>query len=118
MKNIDKGLSGEDYVFNILKSKGYNILCRNFRCNIGEIDIIYKRKNYIVFGEIKTRYSNRFGTPGEAVNYRKQQKIKKVALYYIQKNKILDYFFTFDVIELIYDYNKSDYNLNIIENAF
>ena len=118
MKNIEKGREGENFVNDELKKQGYEIITRNFRCKIGEIDIIYRRNGYIVFGEIKTRYSNNFGIPCEAVGYKKQQKIKKVALYYMQTNKLFNNFFTFDVIEVIYDYNYLNYKLSIIKDAF
>lgn len=118
MTNIEKGKKGEDFVNITLKNYGYEILCRNFRCCMGEIDIIYKRQNFIVFGEIKTRYSNKFGIPCEAVNFKKQQKIRKTALFYIQKNRIRNKFLTFDVIEVLFDSIKSNYTINIIEDAF
>ena len=66
-----------------VKSKGIYILEMNFRNRGGEIDIIAKDGEYICFIEVKYRTTNEWGSPLEAVNYRKQQQIRKVALFYL-----------------------------------
>lgn len=65
-----------------LEQQGYEILEYNFRCRMGEIDIIAKDGAYLVFVEVKYRSSSRTGSPLEAVDARKQRIISKVASYY------------------------------------
>ncbi len=88
MRTIETGKIGEEEAVKFLKKNKYKIIERNFRTKFGEIDIIAKKGNKVVFIEVKTRKTISFGYPEEAVDERKLNKIKKVALYYIQKNKI------------------------------
>jgi len=78
------GRLGEDRAERFLKKQGFKILSRNFRCPIGEIDIIAMDGQTLVFIEVKTRRSDRFGTAIEAVDSKKIAKLKKLALYYIK----------------------------------
>ena len=77
------GNFGEDAACNYLKNKGYTIVKRNFRCRMGEIDIIAKIENCLIFIEVKTRKSSEFGEPSEAVDFRKIEKIKRVIEFYL-----------------------------------
>lgn len=88
MRTIETGKIGEEEAVKFLKKNKYKIVERNFRTKFGEIDIIAKKGKKVVFIEVKTRKTISFGYPEEAVDERKLNKIKKVALYYIQKNKI------------------------------
>lgn len=65
-----------------LRQKGYRIRCRNYRCRLGEIDLIGEEDGYLVFVEVKYRSDERKGAPQEAVDIRKQRKICRVADYY------------------------------------
>ncbi len=86
-KNI-YGKRSEIIATDYLKKKGYKILETNYKNNVGEIDIIAKDKDYIVFVEVKARMSQAFGHPFEAIDNKKQQKIHSVAsLYMVTKNK-------------------------------
>ena len=67
-----------------LERLGYKIIYKNFRCRIGEIDIIALHKGYLVFIEVKYRRNTRTGYAAEAVNWKKQQIISRVAVYYIR----------------------------------
>ena len=71
-----------------LKAQGYEILEQNFRCRQGEIDLIARDGSALVFIEVKYRKNGAYGHPAEAVDYRKQQKICKVADYYRMKHRI------------------------------
>lgn len=82
------GRSGEDAAVQYLEKMGYTILERNYRLRIGEVDIIARDKEYLVFLEVKTRRSTRFGSPFEAVDMRKQQQIVKVAAAYVRGREI------------------------------
>ncbi len=94
------GSIGEDIAANYLKKKGYKILHRNYKTPLGEADIIVKDKDTIVFVEVKARSSGAFGQPFEAVDYRKQEKLKKIALYYLKHNRI-ESPVRFDVVSII-----------------
>ena len=86
-----------------LKKKKYKILEQNYSCDVGEIDIICKDKDEIVFVEVKTRQTQKFGLPREAVTDYKQNKIRLVATIYLQKNNQLNEKIRFDVIEILGD---------------
>lgn len=79
------GNEGEEIAARYLKKKGYKILKRNFVAPSGEIDIVARDGGTMVFVEVKARTDNRFGLPAEAVGTRKQQKLRSVALHYLQK---------------------------------
>lgn len=107
------GASGEQQALEFLKEKGYKILETNFSNKIGEIDIIAKDKEFVVFVEVKARSTKAFGLPSEAVNFHKQQKIRQVALSYLKSKKILEKVqCRFDVVEVLGD------EIRHIENAF
>ena len=81
------GKEGEKIAKEFLKKKGYSILKENYRTPFGEIDIIAREKDVLVFVEVKTRTNLTFGSPFEAVNQRKKEKIKKVALSFMKSLK-------------------------------
>ncbi len=118
MTTKEIGDMGENVACRYLEEKDYDILCRNYRTRFGEADIIAKDDEVFVFVEVKTRRNNKFGEPSEAVNYYKQQRIKKVAMSYTDtiNNDI-----RFDVIEVFYApvYDSCEITrINHIENAF
>lgn len=80
------GKKKEELAEQYLKSQGYEILEKNFYSHAGEIDIIAKDGTYLVFVEVKYRKSLSQGYASEAVNVRKQQRIYRVAAYYLHKN--------------------------------
>jgi putative endonuclease len=116
--NQKKGSIGEDISADYLINSGYFILERNFRCKKGEIDIIAKDKDYLTFIEVKTRSSNFYGSPGEAVNFTKKQRIYKSAQLYILTNRLFDCKFRFDVVEVILRKNNTASSIKIIKDAF
>lgn len=82
------GIDYEQKAAKYLKDLGYQIIEQNFRCKIGEIDLIAREGDYLVFVEVKYRTDGKMGQPQEAVDFRKQQKICKVASYYCMKKRI------------------------------
>ena len=101
---MDLGRFGEEKAAEYLISKGYKILCRNFRWKGGEIDIVArdKEKNgLIVFFEVKTRRDRGFGLPGEAVTAAKMRKIKKTIKVFAGMKYCGDSDFRIDVIEIL-----------------
>lgn len=105
---------GEDLVEEYLRNKGYDILDRNFRKPFGEIDIIARIDEIVVFVEVKTRKNKDFANPSEAVTISKQQKIIKASQAYLMENDLTDSIIRFDVAEVI----RVDGEINYIENAF
>ena len=83
----DLGRDGELRAAAYLRAGGYRILERNYRTPFGEIDIVAKDGEVIVFAEVKTRIDEDFGLPHEAVHRRKREKMKKVALSYLKRFK-------------------------------
>ena len=109
------GTRGEIIASNYLKAKGYKIIAMNYKNKLGEIDIIAKDNEYLVFIEVKTRYSRKFGDPLEAVDERKQYKIRNIATMYLKTIHQLDTPCRFDIIAILGD---SDDDIRHIENAF
>jgi putative endonuclease len=107
----DVGFAKEKEVVEYLKNLKYKIIETNFSTKFGEIDIIAKHEDTIVFIEVKYRKSLYGGTPQEAVTFKKQKKIIKSAMVYIKQNNIKDSI-RFDIAAV--DNNK----IEIIESAF
>ncbi|MCM8759645.1 MAG: YraN family protein [Candidatus Omnitrophica bacterium] len=97
----DKGLEGEEIAARFLKKSGYKILERNYRTKFGEIDIIAQKGKSIVFIEVKTRCSDDFGSPVEAVDNKKLTKLVNVASHYIQKNRFENNPIRFEVVSIL-----------------
>jgi len=112
LSNTEKGKIAENIACKYIEDKNYLILERNYRTRRGEIDIIAKNNNYIVFIEVKYRKDTENGYPRESVTKLKQNKIKKTAVNYIVRNNIINANFRFDVIEILGN------NIEHIENAF
>src|SRR3990170_1285321 len=82
-QNKTTGKIGEDLAASYLKDKGYEILDRNWGNKWGEVDIIGKDKETIVFVEVKTKVGYLFGTPEEMVGKKKLSQIQKIAAFYL-----------------------------------
>ncbi len=113
-----RGKKGEELACKYLQKNRYTVIDRNFRCRQGEVDIIAcdEQEKELVFFEVKTRSTLKYGMPSEAVQKPKQNHIVSVAKYYIYKNKIKDVSIRFDVIEVFL--NNSNYRINHIKQAF
>lgn len=85
MDNLARGNQGETLACNYLKKQGYKIIERNFRIRGGEIDIIAQDQDYLVFVEVKTRYSYDYGLPIESITPWKIKFLLKTAKFYLQK---------------------------------
>ena len=119
MKNTasKNGKIGEDSAEEFLLNKGYETLKRNYHSRYGEIDIISKNDNYLVFTEVKARSFNSIAEPKEWVDYRKQEKIVRTAACFLEENEF-DLQPRFDVIEVFIGSNGRAEKINHIENAF
>ena len=95
------GDRGEDLAEKYLKKKGYIVVERNFRCRLGEIDIVALDGRYLVFVEVKTRRSQSYGLPCEAVNRPKIRHLVRMAAYYTTVNSVEQRDIRIDVIEIL-----------------
>jgi putative endonuclease len=116
MNNISLGKLGEQSACDFLRHKGYKIIIQNYRCKMGEIDIIAEKSGEIVFVEVKTRTNVLYGSPAEAVNYRKQQKILRTALCYLSRLPNSNVRCRFDILEILM--YEGQFHYNHIINAF
>lgn len=111
------GQQGEEAAIKFLKNKGYRILERNFRCPLGEIDVIAKHQGYLVFIEVKTRSSTKYGLPEEAINFYKQRKLKQLAHYYLKFKKLSNIKCRIDVVSVLSN-RQNGFQIKLIPNAF
>lgn len=107
------GIEKERMAEQFLREKGYHILSHNFYCRTGEIDIIAREKEYLVFVEVKYRSSERKGTPEEAIDRKKIRSIVKCAQFYMLRHGIAeDTSCRFDVVVILEDH------IRLIKDAF
>lgn len=92
---------GEDIAVKYLEKNGYVVLKRNFYCRQGEIDIVAKQDNEIVFVEVKTRTNVNYGVPSDAINFIKLAHMVKSAKYFLYINDLLNSCIRFDVVEVL-----------------
>ena len=105
MNTRKRGEQGESTAVDYLQKKGYRILERNFRYERGEIDIVAKDHNELVFVEVKARHSKLFGDPEESITEAKCRQLWKVAEGYLFKHDLEDQHCRFDVVAIEYQNN-------------
>ncbi len=116
LARLQVGKQGEKIAADFLVKQGYRVVERNYRCALGEIDIVAEYRGVLVFVEVKTRHSLSYGEPQLAVGYRKQRKISTVALYYLKEKGKQDVNARFDVISIVL--SPSGNRIDHLENAF
>lgn len=110
------GKEGEQIAETYLRKKGYRLVERNYRCPIGELDLIVLDRRVLVFVEVKTRTDNRFGTPLEAVGPRKQRKMIKTALFFLSQHRLHHREARFDVVGI--SFSEQEPVVEHVQNAF
>jgi putative endonuclease len=110
------GAQSESLAVRLLKRRGYTILETNYRAPLGEIDIIARDRDTIVFVEVKARRGLGFGGPKWAVTPKKQRKISMVALYYLKTTRQSQAKARFDVVAICSLTEPPQ--VEIIRNAF
>ena len=115
MNTVKIGAYGEALAAEYLKALGYNIIKRNYRYRKSEIDIIAWESETLVFLEVKSRSSEKYGCGAEAVNARKQKMLVSGAYGFCSKNSLFECKMRFDVLEVDLTLNKV---VRHIENAF
>jgi putative endonuclease len=98
---IALGARGERLATAWYESNGYTVVARNWRCDIGEIDLIATRGRELVIAEVKTRASDRFGVPASAVGIAKQRKLRRLAAAWLAAADTRYDEVRFDVVSII-----------------
>ena len=106
------GDAGEDAVAAWYEANGYTVLSRNWRCREGELDLVVRRNRTIVFCEVKARATAVFGSPAEAVNYVKRQRLRVLAARWLEDFPVRMKEIRFDVVSVL------GTEVEVIEGAF
>ena len=117
MKRRDTGILGEKLARDFLSKKGYRILETNYRCREGEIDIVARQKDCLVFVEVRTKTSLEFGSPEESITTAKMEKLRAVAAHYQQTHDNLPPSWRIDVMAVELDKKRQPSRIELIENA-
>lgn len=117
MKRKALGAFGEKVAVAYLKKRGYQIVETNFRCREGEIDIIARDKDYLVFVEVRTRRGSGFGTPEESITAAKKEKLTSLAFVYLQTHRKSPSLWRFDVVAIELDQEGQISRIDLIQNA-
>ena len=117
MKRRDTGILGEKLARDFLKKRGYRILETNYRCPEGEIDIVAKQKDYLVFIEVRTKKSLEFGSPEESITPAKRKRMTAAAFHYRQIHNNLPPLWRIDVVAVELDQKGNQSRIELIENA-
>ncbi len=117
MKRRDTGIRGEKLAADFLKKRGYRILETNYRRAEGEIDIVARQEDCLVFVEVRTKGSRQFGTPEESITPAKMEKLRTVAGYYLQSRDDLPEAWRIDVVAVELDGVGKPRRIELIENA-
>jgi putative endonuclease len=110
------GGRGEDEAARLFQKLGFKVVGRNCRLPHGEIDLIARRGSLLVFCEVKTRTTDRFGQPSEAVGFRKRARIRRLAAAWLAQHRIGRCEIRFDVVSVIV--RNGRLTLEHLENAF
>ncbi len=111
------GSRGEKLAAKYLKSRGLKIIKRNYSTAVGEIDIIAREKDTLVFIEVKSRTGGVEGSAEYAVDSKKRYRIGKTALWYLNENRISNVDCRFDVVTVLFS-DSARARINVIRNAF
>ncbi|MBN1693264.1 MAG: YraN family protein [Dehalococcoidales bacterium] len=117
MKRSETGALGERIACDFLGENGYQILENNYRCPKGEIDIVARQADTLVFVEVRTKKSRRFGSPEESITLAKREKLRTLAQYYRQEHENLPPDWRIDVVAIEMEKSCWVTRIEIIENA-
>ncbi len=117
MKRRDTGILGEKLAKDFLKKQGYRIWQTNYRCPEGEIDIVARHKDFLVFIEVRTKKSLAFGSPEESITPAKKERMKATASQYRQTHDNLPLSWRIDVVVVELTQKGKLSRIELIENA-
>lgn len=113
----DSGMLGEKLALQHLRSLGYNIIETNFRCRAGEIDIVARQGDCLVFVEVRTRSGQGFGTPEESITAAKRSKLRSLALIYLETHRQLPEQWRIDVVAVELGRDRAPKRIEVIQSA-
>lgn len=116
MNRFHKGREGEKAAAEYLLSSGIKILDRNFRCPLGEIDLVAKDGEAIVFVEVRSRQIDGICSPEESITMNKRRRVARAALWYLKQRGLQNFHARFDVVAVRWNDEKPE--VNWIVNAF
>lgn len=112
----DKGMEGEELAARYLKERGIEVITRNFRCPIGEIDMVGRHGKTVVFIEVRSRTDSRFGLPQESITRSKQKRLTRLAQWYLKRFGLEREPARFDVVAILW--RDGEPEVKWIPNAF
>ena len=115
-ERLSLGKFGEDLAFKEIKRLGYKKILRNYRCPLGEVDLVAIDGDTLVFIEVKTRKGRSLSYAKEAVNAKKRRQLSKVALFYMKTNNLNGVRARFDVVAV--SLAGGEQQVELIRNAF
>jgi putative endonuclease len=118
VKSKQAGDLGERLAAKFLSRAGYSVLARKYRCKSGEIDIIAKDKDTLVFVEVRSRTYTEYGLPSESIDHRKQEHIKRAASEFLKRFDLFDYNCRFDCVSVLFDNKFKLKQIELIKDAF
>jgi putative endonuclease len=113
----DVGASGEEQTLADYRKRGYRLLARNWRCSLGELDLVLIRDQLVVFCEVKTRRGPAFGGPFEAVTWQKQRKLRQLAEAFLRAMRLDPIAVRFDVASVMTTDTEMP-SIHLFEDAF
>ncbi len=117
MERKELGALGEKLAKDHLKKNGYKLIETNYRCHSGEIDIVARQKDCLVFVEVRTRSTLQYGTPEESLSPTKQKHMIKSAYYYLQNHEKLPENWRIDLVAVELDALGKIKRIEILENV-
>ena len=117
MKRRETGILGEKLAGDFLKKRGYRILETNYRCPEGEIDIVARQGDSLVFVEVRAKSSLKFGSPEESITPAKKEKLRTTAYRYRQSHNNLPPLWRIDVVAVELDQRGRPSRIELIESA-
>ena len=117
MQRKTTGSIGEKYAADFLKKKGYRVIETNYRCPRGEIDIIARQKDSLVFIEVRTKTSREFGTPEESLTATKRGHMRATAFYYLQEHEKQPKQWRIDFVAVELDPHDKPARIELFESA-
>jgi putative endonuclease len=117
LKRKETGNIGEQLALNFLKEKGFRILETNYRCPMGEIDIIARQKECLVFVEVRTKGNSAFGSPEESITLTKKRHLISSANHYLQEQEKMPSSWRIDVVAVEMESDNRLKRIELIENA-
>jgi putative endonuclease len=106
------GISGEDLAAAWYEANGYEVVTRNWRCREGELDLVVRRGRSFVFCEVKTRTTDAFGAPVEAITRQKQARLRRLAARWLEDSPVRAAEIRFDVASVLGG------SLEVLQGAF